>query len=244
MKMFGKKAFTLIEVIISIAIFAAIALPLLSVFIQSFKVDRISNSVLNANYISQDYIEKLDTKTYSAALTNLPNRLHVGSYYLTAKIQPYGTANSLFTQQCCYVQLIMFSDSSMLCVMPDGKWHVFTSVPSTISLSVSSKVYTFTGGYTTLTGNAGYNYCALIINAMKMPNETASTITTNINCKTVLYCTDLNTNNMSITGDSTKYKNMVTGDTSLIFITTSVYNTANDENAIAVSDSYINIKNW
>ena len=46
-------------------------MPLLTVYVQSFKVDTAARHVLNANYISQQYIEKLDAATYPQALSNL-----------------------------------------------------------------------------------------------------------------------------------------------------------------------------
>ena len=78
----------MIETLLAICIFAAIALPLMSVFLQSTKTDRAARNVLNANYISQDYIETLDTKTYKDALQSVPTLLLTNQYYLTATITP------------------------------------------------------------------------------------------------------------------------------------------------------------
>ena len=103
----------MIEVIISIAIIATIALPLLSIFVQSIKTDRAANDVLNANYISQDYIERLDALTYLSALGSVPNHAETGDYYLSASITPYGTVNGLFDTSCDYAHLVCFDNEKV-----------------------------------------------------------------------------------------------------------------------------------
>ncbi len=243
-KLLEKKAFTLIEVVLAIAIFAAIALPLFNVFVQSVKTDRISNDVLNANYISQDYIEKLDATIYQQALNDCPDRVSVENYYLTASIRPYGTFNSMFVGQCSYAHLVMYEEGGMLAVMPDGKWHAFESVPENITLSVSSGTYSFTGDYTTITGISSYNYCAMLIDGMLKPSETTTTITLGSSCKAVVYCQKNHFNDFVINGDSQVYEDIMAGTTSLVYVGAFVYNTADSTTAVAVSEGYINIKNW
>jgi hypothetical protein len=241
-KLREKKGFTIDEVILSIAIFAAIALPLFSVFVQSVKTDVKADAVLNANYISQDYIEKLDAKTYVQALTDRPNAVAVGGYKLSAQILPFGTVNSLFSGFCGYVHVIMNEDGTMLAVMPDGKWQLFGSVPSSISLSVSGGAYTFTCGYNTIAGNIGYSYCAMLINAMKKPSATLASVTVDTNCNAVHYCKNLHENDITITGTHETYSNIISGAASLIYVKASVYDASSS--LIASSESYFNIKNW
>ncbi len=239
----SKKGLTLIEVILAVAIFAMIALPLLSIFVQSMRVDVKAGDVLNANYISQDYLEKLDTQTYSAALASQPSDAPVEGYSFTAKIQPYGSLTSLFSDRCSYLHIILFENGSALCVMPDGQWHVYTSIPSSFMLVVSSGTYTFTGGYTSLTGPSGYNYCAVIVNAMKKPDATAFNVNLAANCQGVLYCKKVDSGEITFTGGiSSVYEDLITADTSLIYITTELYDPA--KNSIATSDSYTYIRNW
>ncbi len=236
------RGLTLVEVIVSIAIFAAIALPLFSVFVQSIKTDKASSDILNANYIAQDYIEKLDGATYKQALENKPESAAKGNYTLSAVIKPYGT--SPFGSECDFVHINMNDDGTMLAVMPDGKWNLFGSLPSTLSLSLSGSNYTFKGGSITLTGNAGYGYCAIIINATKKPAETKATITLGTNCKAAYYCKELIKNDITIDGTGTHetYTNNIIGDTSLVYLKASVYDSSSKE--VAFSESYMHIKNW
>ena len=71
-KIFNKRGLGLLETVIAIGILAAIALPLMSLFVQSAKTDEKARAVLNANYICQNYTEKLETQTYNTALENAP----------------------------------------------------------------------------------------------------------------------------------------------------------------------------
>lgn len=241
----GKKAMTLVEVVVSIAIFAAISLPLLSVFGQSVKTDKAASDVLNANYISQDYLEKLDSSTYYDALNSLPSASPKNGFFLTASITPYGTVNSLFSGQCGYAHLVMYEDGKMLAVMPDGKWKLFNSVPSSMSLSLTGSSYSFTGGSTTLTGTCSYSYCALLINAMKKPSATTSAVTFGAaNCKAVVYCAKDHKSDITVPLSSMIVENIISGDTSLVRVSSSVFVLSTDAKAVSTSESYINIKNW
>lgn len=239
-----KKGVSLVEIILAVAIFAAITFPLLSVFVQSINVDKKSDDVLNANYISQDYLENLDKETYITALQKLPTNVMSGNYSYTAKITPYGNLNYYFGQPCNYIHIIITDTAKTLCVMPDGKWYEFSSIPSSFSITMSYNSYTFTGGYTSITGDSKYNYCAVIVNAMKKPNAMTSAITLNGNCEAALYCTEAGSGEITFSGgDSHVYKDLIVGDKSLIFVSTAVYDPSG-EKVIATSDSYINIKNW
>lgn len=241
-KLRGKRAFTLVEVIVSIAIFAAIALPLFSVFVQSIKTDGKANAVMNANYIAQDYIEKLSAATYKQALENKPSNKAAGNYKLSAIIAPYGTAKSFFNAKCGYAHLIMNEDGTMLAVMPDGKWYQYASLPSSVSLSISGKNYTFTGGSKTITGTVGFDYCAMMINATRKPTGATETITLGTNCKAAYYCKELSKSDIMISGSCETYTNNIIGDTSLVYVKASVYDASGAE--AAFSESYIHIKNW
>jgi prepilin-type N-terminal cleavage/methylation domain-containing protein len=243
-KRLGKKGLTLVEVILSIAIFAAVALPLYSIFNNSVKTDRAASDILNANYIAQDYIEKLDTSTYYSALNNLPVKTQKGSYYLTAAILPYGTANSMFSGQCSYAHLVMFSNGSMLAVMPDGKFQLFGSVASSMSIGLSGSSYTFSCGGSTITGTSSYDSCALIINTMQKPSATTSSVTLGSGCKALVYCNKSHTGDISITGIKQIFENIISGTTSLVHVSASVFATAASTSAASTSESYINIKNW
>ncbi len=240
----NKKAFTLIETLLAIVIVAVVALPLLSVFLQSIKTDQAAKVVLNSNYISQDYIEKLDSTTYPLALQNLPNRMQVEDYYLTAKIEPYGTVNSLFTGTCEYAHLIFYSDNTMMAVMPDGKWKIYSSVPDNISFSVTMGIYTFNCDDSVISGKSDFAYCALLINSMQKNDGILTNVTLGPSCKSVIHCKADQKQDITINGDYELYSNMITGSTSLIHVTTYVYDTAAGINEKGKSESYINIKNW
>jgi prepilin-type N-terminal cleavage/methylation domain-containing protein len=236
----GKRAFTLIEVILAIAIFAAIALPLFSVFAQSIKVDMKSNDVMNANYIAQDYIEKLNALTYLQALQNKPSKAVKGDYTLSADITPYGAVSSLLGGPCGYVHLITRADGKMLAVMPDGKWYLYSSAPSSISLSLSGANYTFTtNGSKTMTGSVGFSCCAMLINAISKP--ATATVTLGANCKAVYYCQQEHESDTTIKGAHETYNSSTAGDTSLIYVKASVYDGLGEE--VASSVSYLDIKN-
>ncbi len=242
-KLLSKKAFTLIEVILSIAIIAAIALPLMSMFVQSVKTQRSAQGVLSASYISQDYIEKLDSTTYESALTNLPNRVSKSGYYLTAQITPHGTTTASF-RPCGYMHLVFYESGALLAVMPDGKWRKFTSIPSAITINAGGALYTFTAGSTTLTGSIGSTYCSVLINAMKKPSGQKCTITLSTNCKALRHCKKSDESDITISGTKESYCDMITGDTSLIHVKTYVYELASSTDPVAIGEDYINIRNW
>jgi prepilin-type N-terminal cleavage/methylation domain-containing protein len=233
----NKKAFTLVEVILAVAIFAAVALPLLTVYVQSFKVDTAARGVLNANYISQQYIEKLDAATYPEALSDLPDRQAQGGYYLSAVITPHGAGGGAF------VHLVALNDGKMLAVLPDGNWRLFGSVPSNISVSFSGSQYGLTCDGTSLTGAANASSCTVVFNAVNLasisPNVSLS------GCKAVVYCTSDNESNINIvSGEADKYPDMFDGVTSLVHVTASVCDTADASEPVAQSEAYINIRNW
>ncbi|EOD01521.1 type IV pilus modification PilV family protein [Caldisalinibacter kiritimatiensis] len=55
----NNKGFTLIEIVITIAIFSIIIVPLYSLFITAAKANNISANKLNATIIAQSYMEEL-----------------------------------------------------------------------------------------------------------------------------------------------------------------------------------------
>ena len=241
----SKKAFTLLEVVISIALIAAIALPLLSIFVQSIKTDRAASDVLNANYISQGYIERLDAETYSSALTSLPNHQESGAYYLSASIKPYGTVNGLFDTACDYAHFVCYDNEKLLVVMPDGQWRMFSSVPNNMAIITGGGAYTFTvESITVLAGSMTYNNCAVIINAMKKVSSSEFGITLDNNCAAVVYCRSTAVSDITVAGSSETYTDMIVGDKSLIHVTTRVFDTADSSDPVASAESYINITNW
>ncbi len=239
-----KNGFTLLEVIISIALIAAVSLPLLSVFSQSIKTDRAAKGVLNANYISQDYVERLDAETYPLALSSLPNHVQSGRYYLSAEITPYGTTTGLFDGTCDYAHFVCYDDERMLAVMPDGQWHMFPSMPDEITVETNGYHYSFTFGTEVFEGQMVNMNCALIINAMRKVSSATSTITLSDNCKAVLYCRKTAVSDITIAGSREAYVDMITGDTSLVHVTTYVYEVSSGSQPIATAESYINIRNW
>ena len=243
-KLFTKKAFTLIEVILAVGMIAMIALPLMSVFLQSVKTDQTAKGVLNANYISQDYIEKLETMTYQEALDNAPVRTKIGDYYLTSTIEPYGTTSALFDAPCDYAHLVFYGNETMLAVMPDGKWRFFSSIPNNISIQEAGGFYTFTAGDLTIIGKTDYAYCAMLINAMQKNSSSTLSITLGTGCKGVLYCNVLHDDEFNFTGSHETYIDMITGDTSLVHVTTYVFDTITNPEEIATSESYITLDNW
>lgn len=235
----NKKAFTLIEIILTVAIFAAIALPLFGVFVQSFKVDTMARGVLNANYIMQQYVEKLDSLTYAQALSGQPSKQATGGYYLSATIQPYGADGDSF------VHLVALDGGKMLVVPPDGNWKQLSSVPSSVSLSIAGGQYTLRCDSTVIKGAAGGSGCTMILNAVKMSSSASPGLTLGSGCKAVAYCTADNYAKVSVaSGDVTKYKNMFTGDTSLAHVTVRVYQSADASEPVAQSEAYINLRNW
>lgn len=246
MKM-NKKAYTLLEVLLAVVIFSIVALPLLGVFLQAVKTDVAARSVLNANYIAQDYIEQLYSKTYKQALDGLPEKQQVGNYYLSATILPYGTAGGLFSSSCVFAHLLLTDDGKMLAVMPDGKWQLYSSIPSSIAFGISGGNYTFASDGTQLTGASKYPNCVLIINAMKKPEaSTSPVVNLGGGSKAVVYCTRINKDTISIVGDADsikKHVDIISGDVSLISVTANVYDSSDSNTPVGVSQAYISIKN-
>jgi len=240
----GTKGFTLLEVLLAVFIFSVVALPLLSLYLQAVKTDVAARNVLNANYIAQDYIEKLDTATYPQALASLPLKEQAGDYYLSASIAPHGSAGNLFSASFVYAHLLLLEDGKMLAVMPDGKWQLYAAIPAQISLSVSAGSYTLSCDGSTLSGTAAYSYCVLVVNAMKMPPGASPTLNLGEGCKAVVYCTDANASSVILAGDGVKHKNVIAGHTSLVHVTASVYDQAGASAPVAQSEAYISIRNW
>jgi len=234
----------LIEIVVAIAMVATIALPLLTVFLQSAKADHASNNLLNANYISQNYVERLDGMTYMQALQNLPNREQVGDYYLTAKIRPYGPAFDAFETSYNYAQIVYFDDGSVLTVMPDGKWRLLEEAPTYYSLLVSEYGYYFSGGGTDHVGSCDANKCLLQINAMERTQTEEVTISFDYGIKSVLYCKQHHADDFSFSHENETYKDMTDGSESMIYVETKVYETASAERPVASYEGYIYIKNW
>lgn len=244
----GKRAFTLIETLLALALFAAIALPLLTVFLQSAKADRAARDVMNANYISQNYIEQLDTKSYKEALQGKLKMKLINGYYLTATVEPYGNAGkSLFTTPCVYVHLIILSTGNMLVGLPDGEWREIAPISGSfgsVSVSISSGSYTFKCGSTTVTGSSKYSDCAVIINASNKSGDISTiTVTQGATCKALVYCTSAQTSKITVSGTSQFFKDTIAGKTSLLRVKASVYQKTTDTKPLAVTDAFINIRN-
>jgi len=241
----NRKGFTLIEVLVSVAIFAAVALPLMSVFLQSAKTDRAARNVMNANYIAQDYIETLDAKTYKQALSALPNLEARGDYYLSATIEPYGNAkNALFAgNDCVYAHLVMRSDGSLLTVLPDGQWLEYSSVPTAISISLSSSGYTFSAGGKTKAGTAAYSRCAVLVSAMNWPGGASPLITAGAGCKVMVYCKSGDVSDIRVDGEAYYHKDIIAADTTLVRVTASVYDSETNPKPVATTEVYLSLRN-
>lgn len=240
----NRKGMTLLETVIAIAILAAIALPLLNVFVYSAKADGTARAILNANYISQNYTEKLETVTYKQALSSIPNRQEYEGYYLSAKIQPYGSVTDSTHSQVAYSNIIIYSDGSMLAVMPDGQWTTFISVPSSIAFSKFGNSYTFQAGTKTLTGNLDDYFCIVTINAMKQSSAVTMGVSTTEEFKPVLYCKSAYKDNYSFDSVYEVIGDLLAQDSSLVHVTTYVYDDSMATDAISSLESYITIKNW
>lgn len=244
----NKKGYTLVEVILAVFIFSIVALPLLGIYLQSVKTDVAARNVLNANYIAQNYIEQLYHSDYKGALNDLPSYDNVDDFYLSAAIRPYGSASDLFSSPCIYAHLLLQPDGKMLAVMPDGKWQLYSSIPSQISMSVSGGGYTLSCDSITLSGTASRGSCVLIVNAMKKPSSgTNPTITLGQGCKTVIYCTKTNASSVQVIGDETHFRkhiDVITGNESLIHVSAFVYESASSSEPITQTEAYIAINNW
>ncbi|MFA5676134.1 MAG: type II secretion system protein [Christensenellales bacterium] len=246
MKM-NNKAYTLLEVLLAVLIFSAVALPLLGVFVQAVKTDVAARNVLNANYIAQDYVEQLYSKTYKQALDELPERRKIGEYYLSASISPHGAAGDLFSSPCAFAHLLLMDNGKMLSVMPDGKWQLYGSIPADIKFGLSGGNYTLNCDGTQLAGTLAYDNCVLIVNAMKKPEASASpVITLGGGCKAIVYLTYVNKDTVSIAGDQNdikKHVDIISGDTSLIYVKAKVYDMPDSSEPVGLSEAYISINN-
>lgn len=243
-RIFNRRGFGLLETVIAIAILAAIALPLLSIFVQSAQVDGMARGILKSNYISQDYTEKLDTMTYKEALADVPDRRAVDSYYLTAVINPYGAVGNVSGNQSDYVHIIIYADNTMLAVMPDGKWILFSSVPSSITFTSSGNTYSFLAGASVLTGILKYGSCVVSINAMNQTNDLSISVTVDSAFKVMLYSPSYYTDNYTIVGTSEVIEDLLLSEKSLIHVTTYVYDDAFSNDAVASLESYLSLRNW
>ena len=61
----NKLAFTLVEVLISIAVFGIVITPISYLFINSMKSTMVADRQLQANQIAQEYVEKVKAMSYS-----------------------------------------------------------------------------------------------------------------------------------------------------------------------------------
>ena len=89
-----------------------------------------------------------------------------------------------------------------------------------------------------------YSHCAVVINAMKKVSSSTFNVYLDDECKAVLYCRATAVSEINIAGVSETYPDMIVGDTSLIHVTTSVFDSATGNEPIAEAESYINIANW
>lgn len=242
-KILNKNAFTLLETILSIAIITAVALPLLTIFLQSVKTDQTARNVLNANYISQDYIERLDGVTYAEALSAKPTRSATGDYYLSANINPSGISNAEFNSYSDYVHVIYNDDGSILTVMPDGQWNIYQSANS-ISLNLSGNKYTFSLDGDTINGNIEHSNCIMQINAMKKPSENNISLSLGSNSKIMIYCKPNHKSEFTANGNIEIFEGVIKGETSLVKVNTYVYDSPTSTKAVSVMESSINIRNW
>lgn len=238
-----EKGITLLETVIAIAILTVIALPLLNVFVYSAKADETARAVLNANYISQNYTEKLETVTYKQALCSVPNRQEHQGYYLSAKIQPYGSVTDSTNSQVTYSNIIIYDDGSMLAVMPDGQWTTFSSVPGSIAFSKFGSNYNFQAEGKTLSGSLD-SFCIVTINAMKQSSATSIDFSTSQEFKPVLYCKSAYKDNYNFNSVYEIIGDLLVQDSSLVHVTTYVYDDSMSTNEVSSLESYITIKNW
>jgi len=240
----SKRAFTLIEVILAVALVAVIALPLLTVFLQSVKADTAAKGVLNANYISQGYTEQLDALTYEQVLSGVPVKQETGEYYLSAQVSPHGYANAEFDAPCEFIQLTIFDNETMLAVFPDGAWHKFPSVPSSITLDVNYGVYSLNCDGAVYTGDVERFYCMLNVNAMQKNSSSSVYISTDARSRAALYVGEFHEDDFTLAGQSETYVDMTAGETSLIHVETYVYSSLTSVEPVSSTDGYIYVRNW
>ena len=137
----------------------------------------------------------------------------------------------------------MRSDGSMLAILPDGKWRLFSSIPASITVTVSSSQYSLNCSGTIITGSAGNTNCAVIVNAMKKKTGISPTITLGTTCKALIYCTTANKGDMTFSGTTQYNCDLLTATTSLVHVTASVYESQTATKPLSVSDAYINLRN-
>ena len=240
----NRRGFTLLEVVLAVALIAMIALPLLTVFLQSVKTDKAAESVLNANYISQSYTETLDSKTYTQALSSTPTRVQVGDYYLTGQIFPHGSINASFDTQCDYAHLVVFSNETMLAVMPDGAWRIFASIPNNIYFTVQNGAYSLTCDGIVMTGDVNYFNSMLLVNAVEKNSSSSVSLGVGAQCRAVLYCDEYHTDDFTVDENTEVFVDMDTGEKSLVHVVTFVYDSATSIKPIATTESYFSLRNW
>lgn len=245
----NKKGVSLVEVVLAVAIFAVTAMSLLGVYLQAVKTDVAARKVLDANYITQDYIEHLDTQTYEGALYDIRDNhpKELDGRYLSAAIKPHGAAGSPIAS---YMHALFLPGNRMLAVMPDGQWWVYSNA-TTIAVNVGDDgSYTFRVNSTAVrSGTAGNRYCALIVNAMHMPDDISLTVNmTGSGCEAAAYCTNGNQSRVTLSGiplsRQQKHIDVIAGDSSLIHVTVRVYDAPAGGAPVAESEAYIPIKNW
>lgn len=151
----NKKAFTLLEVLVSVLILASIVTPILSMFVTSFRNTAFSQKTTGGVYTAQAAMESTIGLTYSEIL-NLPSARQAfdsdadgtNDCFVQIRVYPEGSHDNLASSSKVSYLHIIYDVSTLMIFGDDG---TSTSVPvGNINLQIEQALCTLTVGSNTL----------------------------------------------------------------------------------------------
>nr|WP_197714789.1 prepilin-type N-terminal cleavage/methylation domain-containing protein [Maliibacterium massiliense] len=134
----NKRGFTLIEVLVAVAILAILIVPLLSLFAQSASNGNHADAIVRATFSAITVLEERNALTYEALLAHASDTQGQGNLRIVTTLSPYGSADALAgAADPAYLHVVL-RDTYALVLCPDGAALRYDYPAGDMTLNVTS----------------------------------------------------------------------------------------------------------
>ncbi|MGI6705455.1 MAG: type IV pilus modification PilV family protein [Clostridia bacterium] len=258
----NKDAFTLVEVIISIAILALLMGPFLGLFVQITRTNKISQKTLESTFIAQRNMESLYDLCYEELLEKRVMKEPQDGYYVDIDILPYGALPNeegipaIYGQyETCYFHLLFQqgeeSDIKVILISPDmPSIRTYTSVPERIDVVIAANADSgeYSWSVAGLFSESGVlpegEYPVIVVNMVQFAHKTPVVLNVTGDVYGIVYTGRDNADQISYQGSHYKiYSGADYRDYSLVKVFVRVYESLDDPIPLTTMEGLIQVKN-
>jgi len=258
----NKDAFTLIEVIISIAILALLVGPFLGMFVQITRINKASQKTLESTFIAQRNMESLYDLRYDQILEKRVRKEPQDGYYVDIDILPHGVLPNeegipaIYGQyEPCYFHILFQQDEESgiktILISPDkasvGK---YTVLPEKIDVVIavepeSGEYFWSVAGLFSESGMLpDGEYPAILVNMIQLAHEIPIVLDVTGDVYGIIYASKDNVNQVRYHGSHYKiYAGTNYRDYSLVKAFVHVYEAIDDTIPLTTMEGLIQVKN-